>query len=101
MAECSASLSEEEFSYFCLVCSSKYKERGIKFIRVYYQGSCFTWGTFFNGFKAPKIHSTDMPSHRVEEVFSENEFSYFCFECGNKTQEIEKDFIYVGAVGPC
>ncbi|GFY48426.1 hypothetical protein TNIN_68371 [Trichonephila inaurata madagascariensis] len=31
---------------------------------------------------------------------SEEDFSYFCFDCRNTTQETEKDFIYVGAIGP-
>ncbi|GFT78773.1 hypothetical protein TNCV_1384641 [Trichonephila clavipes] len=32
---------------------------------------------------------------------SEEDFSYFCFDCRNKAKETDKDFFYVGALGPC
>ncbi|GFX99443.1 hypothetical protein TNCV_1080871 [Trichonephila clavipes] len=32
---------------------------------------------------------------------SDKEYSYFCFDCRNTTQATEKDFFYVGALGPC
>ncbi|GFR07255.1 hypothetical protein TNCT_487271 [Trichonephila clavata] len=32
---------------------------------------------------------------------AEEDFSYFCFHCRNTTEETEKDFFYVGALGPC
>ncbi|GFY73591.1 hypothetical protein TNIN_153971 [Trichonephila inaurata madagascariensis] len=32
---------------------------------------------------------------------SEEDFSYFCFDCRNTAEESEKDFFYVRAMGPC
>ncbi|GFS61860.1 hypothetical protein TNIN_420641 [Trichonephila inaurata madagascariensis] len=32
---------------------------------------------------------------------SEEDFSYFCFDCRNTIQDTQKDFFYVGALGPC
>ncbi|GFS61858.1 hypothetical protein TNIN_420631 [Trichonephila inaurata madagascariensis] len=32
---------------------------------------------------------------------SEEDFFYFCFDCRNTLKETEKEFLYVGALGPC
>ncbi|GFU66514.1 hypothetical protein TNCV_639481 [Trichonephila clavipes] len=32
---------------------------------------------------------------------SEEEFSYFCFDCRNTTEETEKEFLYAGVLGAC
>ncbi|GFW17925.1 hypothetical protein TNCV_2231061 [Trichonephila clavipes] len=100
MAEYSGDLSEEPFSYFCLLCLSKYKEIEKQITHVYSRKTCFHCtecrGTFYWGVKKPKINSTDSPPYNCEE-----EFSYFCFPCRNETEETENSFLYVGALDAC